>query len=222
MSDNKNATTMEDVEVAQAPQHKPLMNPGPLGLCAFALTTFMSSLFNLGIGVPSGSAPGILTGVAIFYGGMGQVLAGMWEFYIGDAFSGTAFTSFGAFYLCYGSFAIPFFNNTAAYATMPEHSFDNAVGIFLLAWAFFALILFPAAARHSISLGSMIFSVCMTYLFLSISHLAHLEADNVPTKISGAFGLVVAALGWYNAAAILYNVPGSPYHLPIGLRHGQI
>ena len=51
-------------------------NPAPLGLSAFALTTFVLSLINLGTrGV---AAPNIVVGIAFGYGGLVQLLAGMW------------------------------------------------------------------------------------------------------------------------------------------------
>ena len=51
-------------------------NPAPLGLSAFALTTFVLSLVNMGTrGV---AAPNIVVGIAFGYGGLVQLLAGMW------------------------------------------------------------------------------------------------------------------------------------------------
>ena len=51
-------------------------NPAPLGLSAFALTTFVLSLINLG--TRGLSAPNIVVGAAFAYGGLVQLLAGMW------------------------------------------------------------------------------------------------------------------------------------------------
>lgn len=51
-------------------------NPAPLGLSAFALTTFVLSLINLGTrGI---AEPNIVVGAAFAYGGLVQLLAGMW------------------------------------------------------------------------------------------------------------------------------------------------
>ena len=53
----------------------PAPDPAPLGLAAFALTTFMLSGHNASF------IPDILwVGLALFYGGLVQLLAGMWEF----------------------------------------------------------------------------------------------------------------------------------------------
>lgn len=51
-------------------------NPAPLGLCGFALTTFLLSCINLG--TQGLSAPNIVVGAAFAYGGLVQLLAGMW------------------------------------------------------------------------------------------------------------------------------------------------
>lgn len=53
-----------------------IANPAPLGLSAFALTTFLLSLINLG--TRGLSAPNIVIGAAFGYGGLVQLLAGMW------------------------------------------------------------------------------------------------------------------------------------------------
>lgn len=57
-------------------EHRKFANPAPLGLCAFALTTFVLSLVNLGArGVTVNS---IVVPLAFGYGGFVQFFAGMW------------------------------------------------------------------------------------------------------------------------------------------------
>ena len=88
-----------------APPAAPAMSiadPAPLGLAAFALTTFVLSFFNAGL-VNSAGEPVVL-GLALAYGGLAQVLAGMWEFRNGNTFGATAFTSYGAFWLSFWAF----------------------------------------------------------------------------------------------------------------------
>ena len=77
----------------------PIADPGPLGLAAFALTTFVLSMFNSDL-VSSGGEP-IVFGLALAYGGLAQLLAGMWEFRTGNTFGAVAFTSYGAFWLSF-------------------------------------------------------------------------------------------------------------------------
>ena len=57
------------------PTHK-IANPAPLGLSAFALTTFVLSLIN--VQARSVTEPNIVIALAYGYGGLVQLLAGMW------------------------------------------------------------------------------------------------------------------------------------------------
>src|SRR5690349_5288557 len=81
-----------------------IANPAPLGLAAFALTTFVLSMFNAGL-VGSGGEP-IVFGLTLAYGGIAQLLAGMWEFRTGNTFGATAFSSYGAFCVVLGVRAV--------------------------------------------------------------------------------------------------------------------
>ncbi|KAF9098105.1 hypothetical protein BGX29_007781 [Mortierella sp. GBA35] len=194
----------------------PAANPGPLGLSAFALTTFVLSLFNMGAGVPSGGPVQVVLGLALFYGGGAQILAGMWEFKVGNNFGATAFTSYGAFWLSYAVILIPGFGVVAGYSNAPDHTLDNALGIFLLAWGIFTFIMWIATLRSTVTLSSMFFILTVTFFFLSSAHLAHLSPGNIVTRIGGGLGLVTAFLAWYNAAAGLYNSSNTFIRLPTG------
>src|SRR6185436_12686224 len=74
-----------------------IADPAPLGLAGFALTTFVLSMFNAGL--VSKTAEPVVLGLALAYGGVAQILAGMWEFRTGNTFGAVAFTSFGAFWI---------------------------------------------------------------------------------------------------------------------------
>src|SRR5712691_10935217 len=99
-----------------------IANPAPLGLSAFALTTFVLSAANAGLF--SGAA--IVIGLALFYGGFAQLTAGMWEFRSGNTFGATAFTSYGAFWI---SFAVLLIGIGITKDNAPD---NTAVGYYLL------------------------------------------------------------------------------------------
>src|SRR2546426_3126907 len=88
----------QEMRAAQAPA---LADPAPLGLAAFALTTFVLSAHNAGLFGTVGNT--IVVGLAIFYGGLAQFMAGVWLFPRGDNFTATAFFTFGAFSLSLGA-----------------------------------------------------------------------------------------------------------------------
>ena len=69
------------------PARAPFANPGPLGLYGFAATTLILSLFN--VGANNIVIPNAIVGMAIFYGGLAQLIAGMWEFACGNTFGAT-------------------------------------------------------------------------------------------------------------------------------------
>jgi succinate-acetate transporter protein len=77
-------------------------NPSPLGLGAFGVTAFVLSCFNANFTVAGGSPPSIEIGLAFFYGGICQILAGQWEFKAGHTFEATVFTSYGGFWISFG------------------------------------------------------------------------------------------------------------------------
>jgi len=107
----------------------PLADPGPLGLAAFALTTFVLSFFNAGL-VSEGGEP-VVFGLALFYGGVAQLLAGMWEFRTGNTFGAVAFSSYGAFWLSFWAY-VQFYADK-----VPEAQAGHAVGLYLIAWGIF-------------------------------------------------------------------------------------
>src|SRR3954465_15688510 len=104
------------------PQAAAIADPGPLGLAAFALTTFVLSMFNAKL-IGVGGEP-IVFGLAFAYGGLAQLLAGMWEFRTGNTFGAVAFTSFGAFWLSYWAF-VQFYETK-----IPKADAGHAVGLF--------------------------------------------------------------------------------------------
>jgi succinate-acetate transporter protein len=87
-------------------------DPGPLGLAGFALTTFVLSMFNAGLVSRAGEP--VVLGLALGYGGLAQLLAGMWEFRTGNTFGAVAFTSYGAFWLSFWAFVAVVFVLLAA------------------------------------------------------------------------------------------------------------
>ena len=117
-----------------------IANPAPLGLAAFALTTFVLSTVNAGI-MPASVEP-VVFGLALAYGGGVQLLAGMWEFAKGNVFGAVAFSSFGAFWISFWWLT----GHLAGY-DIPAGDVGKGVGIFLLAWGIFTAYMTVAATQ---------------------------------------------------------------------------
>src|SRR5205807_3863643 len=116
-------------------------DPGPLGLAAFAGTTFVLSMINSNL-VSFGALPVVL-GLALAYGGLAQLLAGLWEFRTGNTFGAVAFCSFGAFWI---SFYILLQVGVPAIAKGGGNP-NNAISLYLYAWAIFTTYMFVASLR---------------------------------------------------------------------------
>src|SRR3954466_10104215 len=130
-------------------------DPAPLGLAAFALTTFILSVFNAGLVSDAGEP--VVLGVAFAYGGLAQLLAGMWEFRTGNTFGAVAFTSYGAFWLSFGAF-VQFFEKH-----VPKAAAGHAVGLFLIAWGIFTLYMFVASLRTTAAISLVFLLLAATF-----------------------------------------------------------
>ncbi|KAJ1722501.1 hypothetical protein LPJ53_003099 [Coemansia erecta] len=192
-------------------QFRQFANPAPLGLSAFALTTFVLSLHNGGIGQKFGSPPNVVAGLAFFYGGLCQLLAGMWEFANNNTFGATAFSSFGGFWMSYAVIITPFFGVGDALAAAGGNVKAHAVGIFLLGWVIMTFILFLATLRSNLGL-------CLLFAFLDITFILLCAGDwtgkGHVTKAGGYFGLFTALIAWYIAASDLIGHHNSFFVLP--------
>jgi succinate-acetate transporter protein len=168
----------------------PLADPGPLGLAAFALTTFVLSMFNADL-VGKGGEPVVL-GLALAYGGVAQLLAGMWEFRTGNTFGAVAFSSFGAFWLSYWAF-VQFFAKD-----VPPADLGHAVGLYLIAWGIFTAYMFVASLRTTAGVATVFLLLAVTFFVLGIGN-AGAHADIV--KLGGWLGLATALAAWYTSFA---------------------
>src|SRR4051794_4299404 len=140
----------------------PIADPGPLGLAAFALTTFVLSMFNAKL-VGAGGEP-IVFGLALAYGGLAQLLAGMWEFKTGNTFGAVAFTSYGAFWISFWAF-VTFFEKD-----VPKADAGHAVGLFLIAWGIFTAYMFIASLRTTAAIATVFFLLAATFFLLGIGN----------------------------------------------------
>jgi uncharacterized protein len=179
-------------------------DPGPLGLGAFAMTTFVLSMFNANIVSDAGEP--VVLGLALAYGGIVQLLAGMWEFRTGNTFGAVAFSSFGAFWISY------FILVTFFASSLPEAHAGHAIGLFLWAWAIFTSYMFIASLRTSGAVALVFFLLAITFVLLGIG--ASGGHTNV-THWGGYFGLATAAAAWYASFAAVTNSTFGRTVLPV-------
>jgi uncharacterized protein len=172
----------------------PIADPGPLGLAAFALTTFVLSMFNANL-VGAGGEP-VVFGLAFAYGGIAQFAAGMWEFRTGNTFGAVAFTSYGAFWLSFWAF-VEFFEKD-----VPKADAGHAVGLYLIAWGIFTLYMFVASLRTTAAIAAVFALLTLTFFALGIGNAG--GHTNI-VHIGGWIGLATAAAAWYASFAAVTN-----------------
>jgi succinate-acetate transporter protein len=168
-------------------------DPGPLGLAAFAMTTFVLSMFNSNL--VNGKGVPVVLGLALAYGGIVQLLAGMWEFRNGNTFGAVAFSSFGAFW-------ISFWALEAFYAKDITGNAGHAVGLYLWAWAIFTAYMTIAAMRTSGAVLLVFALLTATFVLLAIGESG---AHETVTHWGGYVGLATAAAAWYASFAAVIN-----------------
>ena len=172
----------------------PVADPGPLGLAAFALTTFVLSMFNAGLVSDKGEP--IVFGLALAYGGIAQVLAGLWEFRTGNTFGAVAFCSFGAFWLSFWAFE-------QFYASdVPAADVGHAVGLYLIAWGIFTAYMFIASLRTTAAIALVFILLAVTFFLLGIGEAG---GSTSLVKAGGWLGLATAVAAWYASFAAVTN-----------------
>ena len=168
-------------------------DPAPLGLAAFAMTTFALSVGNANIWGPGADAA---LALALVYGGAVQIFAGMWEFVRKNTFGALAFSSFGAFWIAYYVF-VKFVAPGVSASDAPA-----AVGVFLLGWTIFTAYMTVASFRVSGAVVAVFVLLTITFVLLTIGAF---NSNVNMTKAGGWVGIATAAAAWYASFAGVVN-----------------
>lgn len=184
-----------------------IADPAPLGLGAFALTTFVLSAHN------AGWAPDLIwIGPALFYGGLAQLLAGMWEFRNRNTFGSTAFSTYGGFWLSLAAFVVlDLFGKVPA-----DVNVAHALGWFLLAFAIFNtyMLLWSMSVNRAVFLVFLTLEV--TEILLFIGFFAGQAAGEGLVMVGGWVGVLTALVAWYASAAGVANAMAERPVVPVG------
>ena len=174
-----------------------LANPGPVGLCGFALTTWLLSLVNGGFFIAQ-EGIGLVLGMALAFGGTAQIIAGTFEYKKGNTFGFTAFISYGAFWWSWALFTVFFKGETAA----------AFIGWYLCVWGMFSLMMFVATLTKP---------KVLTLTFFALGIGDGMQNHSI-VHIGGYLGLVTALGAFYLAAAEVINESFGKTVLPVGER----
>jgi succinate-acetate transporter protein len=185
-------------------------DPAPLGLGAFAMTTFFLSSVNAGW--LQASAQGVVFGLAIFYGGIGQLIAGLWEFAKGNTFGAVAFCSYGGFWLSFW-----YLLDKTDLSKVTAHNLGNGLGVYLVGWAIFTFYMFIASTRTNLMIMAVFAALTLTFVFLALSffELTSVSTSKDLQKVGGYLGLLTALLAWYGSLAGVANATAKKVVFPV-------
>jgi uncharacterized protein len=171
-----------------------LADPAAVGLAGFGLSTFVLSVIN--VGLVNTSATPVVFGLALAYGGLMQLLAGMWAFVKRDTFAAVALSSYGAFWISFWAL------NAFFLKQMPASERDAALGLYLIAWGVFSFYMWIVSFRISIAVMLIFATLWPAYILLGLG-------KAVPSvtlfNIGGGFGIATALVAWYVSFAITLN-----------------
>jgi len=179
--------------VPVVPQSHSVADPAPLGLAAFAMTTFALSIGNAKIWGPGADAA---VALALVYGGAVQLFAGMWEFVRKNTFGALAFSSYGAFWIAYYVFG------KFVAGGIPAADVPQAVGVFLLGWTIFTFYMVLPSLRVSAAVAAVFVLLTITFVLLTIGAF---RSNMTVNHWGGYFGIATAAVAWYTSFAGVVN-----------------
>jgi uncharacterized protein len=191
-------------------------DPAPLGLAAFALTTFLLSAINAGWAKTSSG--GDWWGYAIAYGGVIQLLAGMWEFRNRNVFGATAFSTYGGFWIGVGLW-LHFIAPTA----QNPLSLNRDLGWILLAFAIFNTYMLIISSQLNMAVFGVFLTLELTEIFLFLGNFTTGTPALPPNPtnsglivVGGYLGVITALVAWYASAAGVMNGHKGREVFPVG------
>ena len=185
----------------ESPPVNGIANPAGLGLLAFGMTTVLLSLHNLGLfGLDS-----TILSMGVFYGGLAQIVAGIFEFKKGNTFGATAFTSYGLFWLTFVAI------NTGL---VPGAAADGAsLGAYFAIWGVLTLFLFIGTLKSPRALQMVFLTLTILFFVVAVK-----DASGVSeiAYVAGAVGIICGGTAMYTAFGEVLNEQHGKTILPLG------
>jgi succinate-acetate transporter protein len=184
----------------------PPANPAALGLVGFGLTTVLLSLINAGL-LPKGGE-GVVLPLALAYGGLIQIIAGLFEFQVKNTFGMTAFLSYGAFWWWFALLLL-----FAGNKIIDISAAGPTIGVALMLWGVLTLYLWISTFKLSRILFAIFLTLWVTFFLLGLGAALH---QPMLSTLGGYLGLVCGTLAMYGSFAIVTNTTFGREVLPIG------
>ena len=194
-------------------------DPAPLGLAGFAFTTFVLSFANSGLfhDNTSVSLAMVVIPLALFWGGLAQFVAGLFEMRKGNTFGFTAFCSYGAFWLFFGVLNVlgNMSGSTGSVIDLTSTSGDltGALGLTLILWGVFTLYMWIPAMHINLTLNLTFLLLWITFFLLGAGD--YLNQTGL-VALGGFVGIATAVVAAYGSFAIVTNSVLGVKRFPLG------
>jgi succinate-acetate transporter protein len=186
----------------------PAANPAALGLVAFGLTTVLLSLVNAGV-LPAAGGDVVIP-LALVFGGLLQIFAGVFEFKLGNTFGMTAFLSYGAFWWWHAFLLL------LAHSHLIDISQAGpTIGAGVLLFGVLTLFLWISTFRLPRITFLIFLTLWVTFALLGFG-LIYGNQDLV--HAGGWLGIMCGALAMYGSFGIVTNATFGRVVVPLGLR----
>ena len=182
-----------------------IAEPAALGLAGFALSTMVLSFINAGI-LSEKMLPVVL-GLALAYGGLVQLLAGMWAFVKNDTFAAVALSSYGGFWISFWAL------NQFFLGEIPVADQAGALALYLLSWGVFTFYMWIVSMKVSLAVNAVFLTLWIAYVLLGLGKA--FESETL-FHIGGIFGIATAACAWYTSFALVANKTTNRDWIPMG------
>lgn len=178
-------------------------NPAPLGLLCFGLTTVLLSMHNAGLfGLDA-----MILAMAVFYGGIAQIFAGVFEWRKNNTFATTAFISYGFFWLTLAGIIV--FPKLG----LAERPTEVAMASYLGMWGLLSFVMFIGTFRLNRALQVTFFLLVVAFALLAIGDL--LGSATLKT-LAGWEGIVLGFCAIYTGLAQVINEVYGRVLMPLG------
>jgi uncharacterized protein len=163
-------------------------------------------------------------GLAVFYGGLVQLLAGQWEFRNQNTFGSTAFSTYGGFWLSLGVFVVLAETTKLGGTLTGKNDLANGLAWFVLSFAIFNFYMLLWSSRINLAVFGVFLTLQVTEVLLAIGYWVAAHRGVAPTgaevgwlRAGGWAGIATAAVAWYaSAALVLAAMNNGRAILPVG------
>ena len=165
------------------------------------MSTLLLQIHNLGY-----CGVGPVLAIALFYGGLAQIIVGAQEFKTGNNFAYSVFMSFGCFWMSFGFLLIA--NKYGLYTAS-----KTDVGWFLVVWTAYAVIMGIGSLRTNKMLIGAFVTVDVGLFFLIAEHFG---APEWTGTLAAICMLGTVACVWYGMAHVVFQQLFGRDVLPVG------